>query len=335
MLKLRFLFIGGFILFLAACADAPAASTPPPQPSSTPEIVHIRLPLGYIPNVQFAPLYVAVEKGYYREAGIEVEFDYQFETDGVALVGANELQFAVVSGEQVLLARGQGLPVIYVMAWYQDFPVAIVAKTQQGIRSPQELADKTVGIPGLYGASYIGFRALLSEAGLQETELSLQAIGYNQVEALASDQVQAAVVYAANEPIQLRAMGYAVDVVRVSDYVQLAANGLITNETTLKNNPELVQGMVQATLRGIAETIAAPDEAYEICKNYVETLAEANEAVQKQVLATSIEFWKADVLGFSEPLAWSNMQKVLLEMGLLAQPVELDRAFTNQFVEDK
>lgn len=322
------------ILALSSCSPQPAApqaNTEPPQKTSAP-LVHIRLPVGYIPNIQFAPLYVALKKGYYKNAGIDLALDYSYETDGVSLVGANELQFAVVSGEQVLLARAQGLPVVYVMAWYQDYPVAVVAKTSQGIREPKDLAGKKIGLPGLFGASYIGLRALLNVAGLKESQVTLDSIGFNQVEALAADQEQAVVVYVANEPVQLRAKGYQIDEIRVSDYMRLASNGLITNETTLQQNPDLVRRMVQATLQGIADTIANPAEAYRISQDYVEGLAQADENIQKQVLATSIDSWKTETPGKSDPAAWENMQKVLLDMGLLTKPLDLSKAYTNEFV---
>ncbi|GAB4582078.1 MAG: ABC transporter substrate-binding protein [Anaerolineales bacterium] len=310
-----------FVVLFTACQSAP-------EPARK-----IRLPMGYIPNVQYAPFYVTVEKGYFAEAGIEIEFDYSFETDGVALVGVNETQFALVSGEQVLLARAQGIPVVNVVGWYQEYPIAIVAKAESGITTPADLAGKKIGLPGLFGANYIGLRALLNQAGVAESEVTLDSIGFNQVEMLATDQEQAVVGYFSNEPIQLRAQGYEVTEILVADYVQLASNGIITNEETLTNNPDLVRGMVQAFLRGLADTIANPDEAYEISKKYVENLGATDEAVQKEVLAASIEYWKAETLGYSDPVAWENMQTVLLDMGLLTEPLDLSQAFTNDFLK--
>jgi len=323
-------------LLLISCTSAQATSTPPilPEPSPTPApLVHIRLPMGYIPNIQYAPFYVAVEKGYFREAGIDLEFDYSFETDGVALVGANKLPFSVVSGEQVLLARAQGLPVVYVVTWYKDYPVSVISKKEQGIRTPQDLKGKKIGLPGLFGANYIGLRALLDAVGLTENDVTLDSIGFNQVEALATDQEEAVVGYAANEPVQLRAQGYDLNEILVANYAKLASNGLISNETTLAENPDLVRKMVNAFLRGVQDTIANPDEAYEISKKYVEALAQADETIQKEVLATSMTFYQTDPYGYSDPQAWENMQQVLLDIGLLTQSQDVSKAYTNEFVE--
>jgi NitT/TauT family transport system substrate-binding protein len=295
--------LGFFILILvliAGCAKPP--STPAPQPSATP-LVHIKVPMGYIPNVQFAPFYVAAERGYFKDAGIDIEFDYSFETDGVALVGADKLQFAIVSGEQVLLARAQGLPIVYVMAWYQQYPISIVSMSDKNIKAPQDLRGKKIGLPQLFGANYVGLRALLYTAGIKESDVTLDTIGYTQVEALAAGQQDAVVVYAANEPVVLRSKGYDLSEQRVADYVQLASNGIITNENTIAQNPALVRAFVGAALHGLQDTIIDPDAAYDISKKYVENLTQADPLVQKQVLGTSIEEWRAPVLGKSDPVA--------------------------------
>src|SRR3990170_7779565 len=312
-----------FFVLWAACQAAL-------QPAD--EIQHIRLPMGYIPNIQYAPFYVAIERGYFAEAGFEVEFDYSFETDGVALVGAGEVPFALVSGEQVLLAREQGLPVVYVAAWWQEYPVAVVAKIESGIDAPPDLVGKRIGLPGLFGANYIGLRALLNEFGIAEGEVTLDSIGFNQVQALAADQVEAVVGYVNNEPVQLVAQGFEVNVIRVSDYVQLAANGILTSESMAAEHPEQVRSFVAAFLQGLADTIADPEAAYEISTGYVDTLAEADVATQKQILALSIEIWNTGALGVSQPEAWENMQATLLDMGLLSGQLNLEEAYTNEFL---
>jgi len=319
------------LIALSLTASACNAVKGTPQEGLRP----VSLPVGYIPNVQFAPLYVAIEKGYYREEGLDVALDYNMETDSVALVGAGELEFAIVSGEQVLLGRGQGLPVVYVMAWYQDYPVGVVAKTEKGIRTPQDLRGRTVGIPGLYGASYIGFIALLNAGGLKESDLTLSSIGFTQAEAVLDDLVDAAVVYISNEPNKLRAEGYDVDVIAVADHISLVGNGLITSEKLVTEDPELVAAMVRGTLKGISYTISHPDEAFEICKKYVENLASLSPdemAVQRQVLDASIPLWQDGQLGVSDPQSWEHMQDLLLQMGLLTEPVALEEAFLNDFI---
>lgn len=295
-------------------------------------LTKIRLPVGYIPNIQFAPLYVSVEKGFFREAGFDVEFDYKFETDGVALVGAGELPFAVVSGEQVLLARAQGLPVTYVAAWYQQYPVSVVARSEAEVIVPQDLKGKKIGLPGLFGANYIGLRALLNAGRLDEKEVRLDSIGFNQVESILAGTQDIIVGYTANEPIQLRAQGVAVTEIRVADYTQLAANGILTNEKFLAENPELVRAFVGAFLKGLQYTIDNPEEAYTLSGAHIPNLADLDTQVQKQVLATSIEQWKAERLGYSDPQAWENMQEVLLDMGLLTEKLDLSKAFTNEFI---
>jgi NitT/TauT family transport system substrate-binding protein len=90
--------------------------------------------------------------------------------------------------------------------------------------------------------------------------------------------------------------------------------------------------MTGAFLKGLADTIANPDEAYTISKKYVPDLAQSNESTQKEILSRSIALWKTDRPGYSNPQAWQNMQDTLLKMGLLKQPLDVNKAFTNQFI---
>jgi NitT/TauT family transport system substrate-binding protein len=272
-----------------------------------------------------------VERGYFAQEGIQLDFDYSYETQGVQLVGAGELPFAVASGDQIILARAQGLPVVYITEWWQRFPVAVAALADSGIKTPMDLAGHKVGTPEMFGASYIGWQALVSSTGLDASQVELQTIGYSQVPSLTEGQVDAAVVYANNEPVLLRQQGYDVNLIPVADYADIVANGLLTNEKTITERPELVRSFVRAFLHGLSDTLADPDAAFEICKHHVEGL-EDNAELGRAVLQASLEYWKADQLGYSEASTWEESQQIMREAGLLDQTVTVEDLFTNDFL---
>lgn len=317
-----------FTLVLAACGGEAAV------PQTGGESRAVTLAMGFIPNVQFAPYYVAMEKGYFAEEGIDLTLDYGMENDLVELVATNELQFAIASGDQVFLGRAGDRPIRYVANWFRRFPVA-VSSIEHDLSDPKVLEGKTVGLPGLFGANYIGWLALAQAAGIDGDSVKLEAVGFNQVPVLVEKQVDAVVVYATNEPLQLAAQGYDASSIYVADYVDLVANGLMTNEETIENDPALVQGMVRAILRGIQEVIANPDASFELVRDekWGTGIDDDNAETQRAVLGASIGLWENETLGIVPESAWETSQNFMIEAGLLDSAMPLEDIYTNEFVE--
>jgi NitT/TauT family transport system substrate-binding protein len=320
-----------------AAALAPTiAATPIPMPTTT--LTPVTLFLGFVPNVQFAPIYVAMERGYFAEQGIELSIEHGAnETDGLTRIATDNLKFGIVSGEQVMLARSQGAPVTYIFRWYQKFPVGVVVPASSDITDPAQLAGKIVGVPGRFGASYTGFQALLNAVKLKESDLKeVKAIGFDTAPVMCGGQVEASVVYVANEPEIIRAACFDVRVLPIADYANIVSNGLVTNEATISGNPRLVRGMVRAIGRGLEDTIADPKGAMEIAANgkYVQGL-KADDALQFKVLTNSVELWRADILGLSDEAAWQLTEDTLKAMGLLKADVDLTLVYTNRFALER
>ncbi len=332
-------------LFLAACAPttptAPTGGESTPSPISTAASnntgtdapVPITLAMGYIPNVQFTPFYVALEKGYFAEEGIDLTLDYGIENDLIELVAANQLQFAIASGDQVLLGRTGERPIKYVANWYRRFPVAVTS-INYDLTDLKTLEGKTVGLPGLYGANYIGWLGLAHATALDTDSITLEAIGFNQIPVVAEGKVDAAVVYAMNEPLQLASEGYTVSTVLVADHIDLVANGLITNDKTIQDNPDLVRKMIRAMLRGIQDTLDDPDGAFTITRldKYGTGISDDTADAQRAVLAASLDFWRNDRLGFLPDSAWQTSQQFMVDAKLLPTAIPLTDVYTNDFL---
>ena len=282
-MKTRLLLLA-LTLTLILALGAPGGFAPAPATAQE-ALPDLTLFLGFIPNIQFAPVYMALAKGYFAEAGVNVVLEYGDENLGVERLALDDLHFALISGEQVILARAGGRPLVYVFEWYQHDPVGVIAPVSTGITSVADLVGRTVGVPGRFGASYIGLRALLAANGLTEDDLNLQEIGFNAPAMLCANRVDAAVVYLPNEPVQVREQCTDVNVIEIAPQVDLLANGLVTNEQTITAQPELVRGMVRAFARGLADVIADPDEAMRVSRAYVETLPAGGSRVDVSIAA--------------------------------------------------
>jgi len=236
--------------------------------------------LTYIPNIQFAPIYVALEKGYFSDAGLNVTLQSGDEPDGINLVAANQLQFGIASGEQIIAARAQDRPVRFVYEWYQKYPIGVLVTNESGIKTAADLKGKQIGIPGLYGASYTGVIALLGANNLTEKDVQLQSIGYNAPQVICVGGVQAAVVYVNNEPLQIQdsidkkdcGSVTGITVFPVSAAADMVSNGIITNEDTIANHPDLVKAFVAAFDHGVRDAINNPAEAYLLSAKYIDGL---------------------------------------------------------------
>lgn len=297
----------------------------------------ITLFISFVPNVQFAPVYVAIENGYFAEEGLNITIEHGNEPDGLERIASGDLRFGLISGDQVILARGRGRPVVYVFEWYHNYPVGIVSPLEENITQPEDLAGRVVSIPGPFGASYIGLHALLNEGGLTEDDLGeLRSILYTAPENICAGNVEAAVVYVTNEPLIIEEQCTAINLIRVSDYTALVSNGLVTNEQTITNDPALVRGMVRALQRGVAATLADPGAAFEIAvENYVTDLPESEYATQRQVLDNSLILWEAEQLGMTNPAAWEETQALLVDTGLLDAELEnLPAAYDMRFLPE-
>nr|BBH91840.1 riboflavin-binding protein RibY [Thermogemmatispora argillosa] len=286
--------------------------------------------LGYIPDIQFAPFYVAKAKGYYSQAGLNVTINHGIVTDLIGSMVAGRNTFVFASGDEELTARSKGVQAVNVATIFQRYPVCLIVPADSPIRTLADLKGHSVGVPGPYGATYVGLLALLYHEHLSVNDIHLQSIGFTQVAALLGHKVDAVMGYSNNEPLQLRRQGFAVRTFEVSDYQPLISNGIVTLQETLRQQPQMVRAFVQATLRGLQEVIAHPDEALQLSKSFVPGM---DLAKAREVLQATIPIWRGNGrLGYNDPAVWQATASFMTALKLVPPVADVSAAYTNQFV---
>jgi NitT/TauT family transport system substrate-binding protein len=321
----------------ATAGDTPAAPAATATTGAGKPLTKVVVAMGYIPGVQFAPFYMAEDRGYYAAEGLQVEFKYGQVNDLLKVVAQGDIDFANVGGDEMVPAVSQGIPVRYVMTSYYHYPVAAAALAGgPALKQPADLKGRKIGIPGPYGSTYIGLRALLKVAGLQESDVQEQSIGFTQVAALQQRQVEVAMTYSMNEPVALESSGQKVQTLQVSDYMDLAAVGIATSAQKIAQKPDLVQAFVRATLKGTADTLRDPDAAFAASLKRTPELQGAAAETQRAVLRATLPFITPPagrVPGSSDAQTWRTTESFLREIGLSKQPIDPQTLYTNQFTQ--
>ncbi len=328
----RFLVLALVLLAVAACSSTqPATDTP--KPLSTPGLTLASIGMGDNRDVQYMPFLVADSKGYFAEEGLRVEMGWGFSYDGVTLVSQNKIEFALATGDQVLQARSKGLPVVYVANLTGDLPIEVISLKSRNIATPHDLVGKKVGLLCLCGPDYAAWLALLKNQNIDPASVNAVTIGTAATQQLTDGTVDAAVVYANAQPLDLKQSGQEINEIKTWDYVHLPGKGLITGEADIQNKPDLVQRFLSALNKGEAETMANPDATLQLSYKLMPWLAGANAGKTATRLDVTIGLWKRSPLGATSSQDWQSLAGLMSQTGLTNQPVDPGKAFTNRFVQ--
>lgn len=226
------------------------------------QIPKATLRLAWIPQGTFAGDYMALKKRSWKRAGVDVEVrPGGFQFDAIKLVAAGEDTFGISTGPQVAEARSRGVPVVIIGVIFPDSPVGWVAKSNSGIKTPQDFIGKRVGAQ--YGTlTEATLEALFKKLGLPIGEISRVPMQFDYTPFL-SGAIDVAPVYMIDQPVEFRRKGIAVNVIDPRQYgVNLGpGNVYITSESTAKNRSGLVKAFLTGASEGWIAARLNPSEA--------------------------------------------------------------------------
>ena len=161
-------------LALTACASEGAGA----ESAASGGAQSLTLGLTYIPNVQFAPAYVAKDDGLFAAEGLDATIRHHGSDEGLftALLAGDE-DVVVASGDEALVAAASGMDLVSIGAYYRSYPGVVIVPADSPIETLAELKGATIGIPGEYGSNWYATLAALSEGGLSAADATISSIG--------------------------------------------------------------------------------------------------------------------------------------------------------------
>ena len=317
-------------LGLSACGSQQAAPASGGNDRSTSVVVG----LTYIPNVQFAPAYVAVSEGIFTDNGVDASVRHHGSDEGLftALL-AGEEDVVIASGDEAAVASTQGMDLVSIGSYYRDYPGTVIVRDDSPIQSLADLKGATIGIPGEYGSNWYATLAALQGAGLTLADVTVSSIGYTQQAALAQGDVDAVVGFSNNDLVQMRLAGLDVRSIGLPDDAPLIGASIITTRAWASSHPDQARGVV-ASLGAAMEAIhQRPDAAIEATMAQTGTDSGA-EAAARAVLEATDPLW-VDESGSANTAQdlerWGAMADFLRQINAVTTDIDVAAVVTNDY----
>ncbi len=279
----------------------------------------LALMLDWFPNVDHLPIYVAQEKGYFREAGVEVEIMSPSDTaDGLKLAVAGQVDLAVSYEPQTIIAAAQGLDVRVVGRLIEHPLTTLLFLKDKGFKTPSELSGRTIGytVPGLMDVLMQAFARINGIA-----DFRLVNVGFTIVPALTTGQVDAVMgPFKTYETVTMAAKGLAADYFElekwgIPDYDELI---FICGPKALGKKKAAIQNFAAAVARGIDFQRQNPEAALAL---YFQAVPDADRETETAAYKlTRPYFARSQTL---ETARWQVFADFALKHGLISQAVDV------------
>jgi len=287
----------------------------------------LTLMLDWFPNPDHAPLYVAIEKGFFREKGIDLEIQVPANPDDpLKLAAAQKVDLAISYTPQVIIARSQDLPVTSVGILISHPLSAIMYLKESGIKSARDLKGKRIGY-SISGFEEAIIHAVTNHAGLSPNDYEKVNVNFNIVPSLLSGKVDAvAGAYRNYEKIQMELEGKEVGLILpeengVPNYYELV---IVTNPRNIKLKREVIRAFKDALLKGILYTVDHPQEALEI---FFKSNPDMNNELNRKALFATLPYFARSEIQDSS--MWSNFQDFLFNEGVIEKKTDVNLLFEN------
>ena len=305
------------IAVLAVGCTAPGSASP-----SVP-LRSVTLLLGFRPDVQFAPFYLAQQAGYFADAGLDVEIEFKDSAELIRLVAAGQAEFGVADATDVMIGRTAGVPVKYISTLYDRFPVALIGPAGKVPTDPADLAGRRIGTPGEFGSSWHALLALLAAGGLTPDDVTIRTYPqFNQVEGLLRGDVDLITGFRNNEPFRIEGEGEPVDLLTVDDVAPLPGPGLIAGDDLLSSDPAMAAEFARAVQRAVAAIATAPEVGFDAAAEAVPAIGEERETALA-VLEATIPLWSTNG-GRIDQAVWESGFETMVELDFIDGSVPLD-----------